>query len=90
MGRWLPRDSIGGAGAPHGYDRESLVRALTETKQGWSLNLQGDSICAGDASGIVLGGCLTLVEATLGTPWELETGGAILVLEDRGHETSSG
>ncbi len=74
----------GGAGSAHGYDRESLVRALTETKQGWSLNLQGDSICTGDASGTVLGGCLTLVEATLGTPWELETDGAILVLEDRG------
>ena len=73
-----------GAGSPHGYDRESLVRALTETKQGWSLSLQGESICAGDASGIVLGGCLTLVETTLGTPWELATGGAILVLEDRG------
>ena len=70
--------------APYGYDRESLVRALTETKQGWSLNLMGESICAGEASGTILGGCLTLVEATLGTPWELETDGAILVLEDRG------
>jgi muramoyltetrapeptide carboxypeptidase len=74
----------GGAGGHQGYDRESLVRALTETKQGWSLDLKGESICAGEASGTILGGCLTLVEATLGTPWELETGGAILVLEDRG------
>jgi muramoyltetrapeptide carboxypeptidase len=72
-----------GAGSAHCYDRESLVRALTETKQGWSLNLQGESICSGDASGIILGGCLTLVETTLGTPWELGTAGAILVLEDR-------
>ena len=74
----------GGAGAPHGYDRESLVRAITETKQGWSLNLKGESISVGEASGTILGGCLTLVEAALGTPWELETEGAILVLEDRG------
>jgi muramoyltetrapeptide carboxypeptidase len=74
----------GGAGGPYSYDRESLLRALAETKQGWSLDLKGDSICAGEAKGIILGGCLTLVEATLATPWELETGGAILVLEDRG------
>ena len=38
----------------------------------------------GDAQGRLLGGCLTLVETTIGTPWELETSGAILVLEDRG------
>ena len=38
----------------------------------------------GEAQGRLLGGCLTLVETTLGTPWELETDGAILVLEDRG------
>lgn len=74
----------GGAGGAHGYDRESLTRALTETKQGWQLNLDGESIVAGTAEGIILGGCLTLVEATLGTPWELETNGAILILEDRG------
>ena len=74
----------GSAGGPHGYDRESLVRALTETNQGWSLNLKGESICPGAADGTILGGCLTLVEATLATPWELETNGAILLLEDRG------
>jgi muramoyltetrapeptide carboxypeptidase len=27
---------------------------------------------------------MTLIEATLGTPWELDTRGSILVLEDRG------
>src|SRR6185437_3445345 len=31
-----------------------------------------------------VGGCLTLLETTLGTPWEIETNGAILVIEDRG------
>ena len=39
-----------GADEPHGYDRESLLRALTETKQGWALNLRGESICAGQAA----------------------------------------
>ena len=37
----------------------------------------------GKATGRVLGGCMTLVEATIGTPWELDTKDSILVLEDR-------
>ncbi len=73
-----------GAGAAHGYDRASFTRALTETKQGWPLALEGEPLVPGTAEGVLLGGCLTLVEATLGTPWELDTRGAILVIEDRG------
>jgi muramoyltetrapeptide carboxypeptidase len=72
-----------GAGAPHGYDRASLTHALTETTRGWTLDLAGESLVSGAGEGILLGGCLTLVEATLATPWELDTHGAILVLEDR-------
>jgi muramoyltetrapeptide carboxypeptidase len=72
-----------GAGASHGYDRASLASALAETKHGWELDLQGESLVPGMAEGILLGGCLTLVEASLGTPWELDTRGAILLLEDR-------
>jgi muramoyltetrapeptide carboxypeptidase len=74
----------GGAGGAHGYDRESLSRALTETKQGWQIDLDAESITGGTGEGTLLGGCLTLVQTTLGTPWELETDGAILILEDRG------
>jgi len=73
-----------GAGAHKGYDRQSLLHALTETKMGWSLNLDGEPLVPGSAEGTLLGGCLTLVETTLGTPWELDTHRAILVLEDRG------
>ncbi|MBZ5695053.1 MAG: LD-carboxypeptidase [Acidobacteriia bacterium] len=72
-----------GAGAPHGYDRASLASALTETKRGWEVDLQGESLVPGMAEGVLLGGCLTLVEASLGTPWELDTRGTILLLEDR-------
>jgi muramoyltetrapeptide carboxypeptidase len=71
-------------GAPQGYDLDSLTRALTETKQGWSIGLHGESLVPGSGEGTLLGGCLTLVETTLATPWELETRGAILTLEDRG------
>jgi muramoyltetrapeptide carboxypeptidase len=73
-----------GAGEAHGYDRESLLHALTETREGWELELQGESFAAGEGEGVLLGGCLTLIETSLGTPWELDTRGAILVLEDRG------
>jgi muramoyltetrapeptide carboxypeptidase len=85
-----------GAGAAEGYDAESFTRAVTETKRGWRLDLmrgvcadappesKPESLFSGSAEGVLLGGCLTLVETTLGTPWELETRGAILLLEDRG------
>lgn len=73
-----------GAGAGHGYDEASLVSALTATAEGWTLDLHGDPFIKGSARGITVGGCLTLLETTLGTPWEIETNGAILILEDRG------
>ncbi len=73
-----------GADAPKGYDRASLVHSLTETRKGWSLDLMAEPVIPGSVEGVLLGGCLTLVETTLGTPWELDTHGAILVLEDRG------
>jgi len=74
-----------GAGSAEGYDRESFSRALSETKQGWKIELKdAEALAPGRADGTLLGGCLTLVETALGTAWELDTHGAILVLEDRG------
>lgn len=72
-----------GAGSAEGYDRDSLIRAATETKHGWTQDLKGESLLPGVTEGTLLGGCLTLVEASLGTSWELDTHGAILILEDR-------
>ena len=72
-----------GVSAPHGYDGTSLLHALAEIKEGWRVALDGEALVAGSAEGVLLGGCLTLVEATLGTPWELDTRGALLLLEDR-------
>jgi muramoyltetrapeptide carboxypeptidase len=74
----------GGAGTAKGYDKDSLLNVLFKTDDGWSLGLQGEALVAGEAQGKILGGCLTLVETTLGTPWELDTRGVILLLEDRG------
>jgi muramoyltetrapeptide carboxypeptidase len=73
-----------GSGSPGGYDRDSFIRAVTETKERWSLNLSGQAISPGVVEGTLLGGCLTMIETSIGTPWELDTAGAILVLEDRG------
>jgi muramoyltetrapeptide carboxypeptidase len=66
-----------------GYDRASFLDAAGGARRRWSIELDGEPLARGEASGILLGGCLTLIEATLGTPWSLDTRGAILLLEDR-------
>jgi len=73
-----------GDSVANGYDRESLLAAVGKTDGGWTLKLRGEALVGGEAEGRVLGGCMTLVETTLGTPWELDTRGSILLLEDRG------
>jgi muramoyltetrapeptide carboxypeptidase len=72
-----------GAGARKGYDEASFLQAIGKSETGWELRLRGEAVLAGEAIGRVLGGCMTLIEATLGTPWELDTRDAILILEDR-------
>jgi len=74
----------GGADAPNGYDSDSFRNALRNAASGWTVSLSGETLQAGSAEGILLGGALTLLEATLGTPWELDTTSCILLLEDRG------
>lgn len=72
-----------GAGARKGYDEASFLQAIGKSEAGWKLRLRGEAVLAGEAVGRVLGGCMTLIEATLATPWELDTRDAILILEDR-------
>lgn len=76
---------VGGfnAGAMKGYDESSLLQAIGKAEAGWKLRLKGEPVLAGQSMGRVLGGCMTLVEATIGTPWELDTKDSILLLEDR-------
>ena len=73
-----------GADQPGGYDLGSFQRALSETQSGWTLDLKAERMLGGECEGTLLGGCLTLVETSIGTPWELDTRGSILLLEDRG------
>lgn len=67
-----------------GFDEESLRKATSNTTGGWHMDLRGEPLYPGQAEGVLLGGCLTMIETTIGTPWELDTSDAILLLEDRG------
>jgi muramoyltetrapeptide carboxypeptidase len=73
----------GGADAPGGYDEASLRACATATTDRWRISLRGEALFSGKAEGRLLGGAMTLVEASFGTPWELDMRGAIVVLEDR-------
>ncbi len=74
----------GGANAAGGYDPDTFMCAMTATNTGWSTPLRGETMSRGACSGTLLGGCITLIETSIGTPWELDTRGSILLLEDRG------
>ncbi len=53
---------------------------------GWEIGLEKDSgvmgLVDGGAEGILYGGCLSILEASLGTPHEIRTAGTILFMED--------
>lgn len=73
-----------GADRPSGYDLVSFLQAVSETKSKWKIPLRGQALSSGVASGRLVGGCLTMLQTTLGTGFEPNTSGAILILEDRG------
>jgi muramoyltetrapeptide carboxypeptidase len=72
-----------GAGKPGGYDEASFQSAVSDGEPGSTISLRGEALVSGKAEGRLLGGAMTIVEATFGTAWELDTRGAILILEDR-------
>jgi len=72
-----------GADVLNGYDSDSFRNALMNNASGWHTSLYGETLHPGATEGNLLGGAMTLLEATLGTPWELDTAGSILLLEDR-------
>ncbi|HWZ56396.1 MAG TPA: LD-carboxypeptidase [Verrucomicrobiae bacterium] len=73
-----------GPNATNGYDPDTFMWAMTATNSGWNVPLGGETLARGRAEGALLGGCITLIETSIGTPWELDTRGSILLLEDRG------
>jgi muramoyltetrapeptide carboxypeptidase len=61
--------------------------ALPEALQPWRLsNPQWRVLAPGRATGVLVGGNLSLLVATLGTPYEVDLRGAVLFLEDVGEE----
>jgi len=74
-------------GQPH-YDRDTLMRALTVASPVGEISSDKTEMLhqgrGREARGRLLGGCLSLVTAMMGTPDELDTRGAILFLEDTG------
>jgi muramoyltetrapeptide carboxypeptidase len=76
--------------APHLTDPKNIARAalaLTDIRFFDRQRLTAKSLLKrGTASGRLIGGCLSLVVATLGTPWEIDTRGTILFLEDTNEE----
>jgi muramoyltetrapeptide carboxypeptidase len=68
-----------------GVDMPSWQAALSGTAA-WEAPLGADSgargLVDGVAEGILYGGCLSILVASLGTPFEIKTAGTILFLED--------
>jgi muramoyltetrapeptide carboxypeptidase len=65
-----------------GFDRDLFLRTLVEGEAVLFDTRACEVLQAGRAEGRLTGGCLTLVTATIGTRWELDTDDSILVLED--------
>jgi muramoyltetrapeptide carboxypeptidase len=68
-----------------GIDVHSWQSALSGAEN-WRLDLGPHSgvkpLATGSAEGILYGGCLSMLVASLGTPYEIQTKGAILFIED--------
>ena len=66
-----------------GVDLPSWQSALSQSSA-WDvpLNPEAAGLIDGKAQGILYGGCLSILVASLGTPYEIETAGTILFLED--------
>ena len=72
------------------YTMTWLKKALFGELTGPLTNPEGQSVTVmqgGKAEGILCGGNLSLLAASLGTPWEIDTKGKILFLEDIGEKT---
>jgi muramoyltetrapeptide carboxypeptidase len=68
-----------------GRSREHLWGTLMGEKWRWSIEV-GEVVRSGNAEAQMLGGCLSVVVTTLGTPYEIDTAGKLLFLEDVGEK----
>jgi len=69
---------------PNGVELTSWQNAVGGANA-WELPMDGVQVLrTGDTQGMLYGGCLSLLVASLGTPFEIETKGTILFIEDIG------
>lgn len=70
---------------PNGIDLSSWRSSLGGVTN-WKIDFDVDSgvrpLAHGSAQGILYGGCLSMLVASLGTPYEIQTDGTILFIED--------
>ena len=65
--------------------RAQFWPVLSGATAAWKLDL-GEVIRPGKAQSEIMGGCLSLLVTTLGTPYEIDTKGKLLFLEDVGEQ----
>ena len=73
------------AGGLTARSEAQLWDTLTGKSRGWEVKL-GEIIRPGRSEGEMMGGCLSLLVTTLATPYEIETEGKLLFLEDVGEK----
>jgi len=66
-----------------GVDLRSWQSAVSQSEP-WdvALNSEVRSLVEGEAEGVLYGGCLSILVASLGTPYQIKTQGKILFIED--------
>lgn len=65
----------------NGDGARRLLAMLTGDRSSWNLAAT-EIIQPGTSEGVIVGGCLSVITATLGTPYEIQTDGRLLFLED--------
>ena len=65
-------------------DREQFARGtfIQDVTTGFEFSAKQPQVVEGGATGILYGGCLSMLVASLGTPYEIETQGTVLFIED--------
>lgn len=78
------------AGGLDVFSKSALLHAITRPEpMGVVANPEGvmiQTLVTGEARGVIVGGNLALITATMGTPYEIDTRGKLLFLEDIGEE----
>jgi muramoyltetrapeptide carboxypeptidase len=84
---WGP--TFGQLGCASAFTRDALLRAISSAEPIGVVDPSGPparTLVPGVASGELVGGTSSILSALIGTPWEVDTRGKILLIEDVGEE----